>query len=141
MSVPRPARSTLASAAALVVALAGCAREPVPMPSDRAPAVEVVHTYLKALQAEDCETAHALRLSDDGGWCGDITVSDYRVSAAVCAGEGGVGEQYAQSTYVPVHFITHGGDDSLPDGWHDWGYVLVRNDNSEPWRIADEGVG
>ena len=128
-------------AALLVLATAGCAGEQVPMPPDDASPTEVATAYVQALAAKDCDTAHALRLSGDGGWCGKVTVSDYSVKDPVPDGPGGVSEQYRQGVYVPVEFTTRGGDISLPDGRRTWGYVMVRDSDTEPWRIADEGVG
>ena len=41
---------------------------------------------------------------------------------------------------MPVSFHLHGGDTSQTDGPTEFGYLVVRNDDSEPWLIVDSGV-
>lgn len=142
----RPAPVAVAASALASLGLTACggptAHVTMP-PEDAAPGV-VVRAYLDALEVEDCATARALyRPGRDplAPWCGEVEVRDSTVDEVQDDGCCGLGEQYAQSVYVPVDLVTRGGDVSLPDGEHPWGYVLVRDADDQPWRIVDEGLG
>lgn len=122
--------------------LGGCSGgATVPMPPNDADPETVVRAYTSALHAEDCETAHALRVEGRGGWCGNVVVSNVAITSVGPDGCCGMSQSYADSRRVEVELDTRGGDISLPDGRHLWGYVLVRDDPTKPWRILDEGMG
>ncbi len=148
----------LAVVALSAVVLSACAASPGDTLAPGAATVDsstspedVVRTYLGALQGGDQAAAAALTTrpySGRGAWAADPpTIEDVEVSEAItqpAAGAGGaVGEshaqEHAQAVLVPVTFELHGADTSMPDGQTAWGYLLVRDGDTEAWRIADAG--
>ncbi len=105
---------------------------------------DVVRGYLGALQERDESAATSLTTqpySGRDGWAADPPIiEDVEVSAAVAhSTTGTAAEGHAQAVFVPVSFELRGGDETVPDGPTSWGYVLVRDSESEAWRIADAG--
>ncbi|WP_432489429.1 DUF4829 domain-containing protein [Kineococcus sp. SYSU DK018] len=112
---------------------------------------DVVRTYLGALQEGDQAAAASLTTqpySRRDAWAADPpTIEDVEVSEALtqpaAGAEGAAGEshaqEHAQAVFVPVTFELRGADTSMPDGPTAWGYVLVRDGDTETWRIADAG--
>lgn len=56
-------------------------------------------------------------------------------------GAGNPAQRYPEVVTVPVSIVVEDGDASLPAGETEWGYLLVRSSESDPWRVASEGVG
>ena len=139
-----PRRAALAVTVAVVASsLVGCSRERVPLPGADATPEEVVTAYIKAFNAGDCDSMAALSdpVNSVKGWCGRINASNVTFGepfADVCCGPG---QEHEQVIHLPVEFRTRGGDSSMPDGDHVWGYILVRDRDGERWRVAAEGVG
>ncbi len=103
-----------------------------------------MRAYLGALQEHDESTATSLTTqpySSRDDWAGDPpSIENVEVSAAMARSTTGTAaEGHAQAVFVPVTFDLRGGDESMPDGPTSWGYVLVREGDSEAWRIADAG--
>lgn len=150
------ARIGAACGVAAAFALAGCSGPPPVMPADDVAAVvadpastpeQVVTAYIAALQHHDADAAHALVAPGAEGvadtWLDDTPeIRDVTVSPAVAQDPtGSPAAEYRSSLYVPVQFTLHGGDGSMQEGRNGWGYLLVRNADTEPWRIVDDGVG
>jgi hypothetical protein len=105
---------------------------------------DVVRSYLAALQEHDESAATALTTQPYAGrddWAADPPrIEDVEVSAAVPESTTGTaGEGHAEAVFVPVTFDLRGADETMPDGPTSWGYVLVRDSDSEAWSIADAG--
>ena len=123
-------------------------------PPRNAAATDVVRAYVAALNRHDVAlassmlTAEHLRTvkSEVGSWFTNIkTITALHVGTPVAENTGGGGDLaagYRQATRVPVTFtLQQKHADSMPNGVSDWGYLLVRNTDAQPWRIADEGMG
>ena len=128
-----------------VLAVAGCRGERVRLPATDATPQEVVAAYIRAVNAGDCGSLRALSEPSRSNalWCrGEVSLTDVRIAEPREDGCCGVSESFAQSRYVPVVFDRRGGDVSFPDERDaTWGYILVRDDDSQRWRVADQGVG
>jgi hypothetical protein len=123
-----------------VLVLAGCGNTPserVVLPPKDAPASLVLETYLHALQAGDCSSAHALAAPtftvSNGDLCGAVEVKDFVVHdppAQVAPDEVEYGTE-----------LTTGGshDGSVPSGRTAWFYSLKRQDGQ--WKLASGGSG
>ena len=135
----------LAVGAVLVTAGVGCSRERVPLPPADATPQEVVRAYIDAVNAADCSSLRAL--SEPEGfstlWCrGDVKLTNVRIAEPRPDGCCGVSGSHAESRNVPVVFDRRGGDVSFPDERDAaWGYILVRDETGQRWRVADQGVG
>ncbi len=114
----------------------------------------MVRAYVAALNRHDVAlassmlTAEHLRTvkSEVDSWFTNIkTITALHVGTSVAENTGGGGDLaagYRQATRVPVTFtLQQKHADSMPNGVADWGYLLVRNTDAQPWRIADEGMG
>lgn len=124
-----PARPTTASTASTATT------------ASAATPADVVRAYLNALQTKNCAAAKALITGEHQSWCPSVNVSNATVTGTTPDGPGGPSGAYHQSAHVSVHLNVSGGDGSLTPGPMDWGYILVRNADSEAWRIIDEGMG
>ena len=154
MTAGRPVRSRWLSAglAVLLVVAVGLwlrstgPTERVPLPPVGASPEQVVGTYLEAMNAGDVDTINALVVSDylqrsrsDSRW----TVTDITIHSAQPESlTNSAAEGWSQAVNVPVTFrTTHAPDISIPDDEEMyWGYLLVRNKDTDPWRIIDQGV-
>ncbi len=123
--------------------LAGCSRERVPLPAADASPQDVIGAYIKAINAKDCDSLEAL--SDPGNsvnpWCSGITVTDVTLGAAAPDTCCGPGNEHAHVINVAATIHTRDGDSSMPDGEHAWGYLLVRDHDTDRWRVGDQGAG
>ncbi|WP_191564537.1 hypothetical protein [Janibacter melonis] len=125
-----------------LLALAACGGERVAIPPDDATPEEVVRAYTDALAAQDCETAEEIASVMGDTWCGEVQVGAATVRPHVRGGgAGNPAQHYPEVVTVPVSIVVEGGDASLPAGETAWGYLLVRRSESDPWRVASEGVG
>lgn len=123
-----------------VLALAGCgdaSSTSVSLPPKGASASVVLDTYLRALVAGDCTTAHALAAPSfsvgNGELCGDVKVSAFTVhSRPATPGPG-------EAVYSSV--LTTGGssDGSIAPGRTTWFYDLDRQDGE--WKLVAGGSG
>ena len=121
-----------------VLALVGCAGPSVrisPPPAGASAAV-VIDTYLRALVAGDCATAHALATSTftgNGELCGLVKVSSFSLNRdPATAGRDEV-------IYGSV-LVTEGSrDGTIPRGKVTWFYDLKRQDGA--WKLAGGGTG
>lgn len=116
--------------------LAACTRAPKSLPAAGATPRQVLDAYLLALQAGDCATANAYavdRFLADGELCGRVNVLAYRSDAYRA--------QASPDEVVLAETLTiKGGDESLPDGAHEWFYTL-RRQPSGAWRLSTAGSG
>jgi hypothetical protein len=123
-------------------------------PPGNASAADVVRAYVAALNRHDvgvaasmltAEHLHTVRSEVDGWFTNIKTITAVRVGTAVVENTGGGGDLaagYRQAMRVPVTFtLQQKHVESMPNGVSDWGYLLVRNTDAQPWRIADEGMG
>lgn len=132
-----------------VAALAGCAgcvtHSAVVLPPAGAPARQVpgtparqvLDTYLKAVQAGDCATAHALATATfrvgNGELCGDVDVKTFTVDAETQVPDGTIS--------FATQLVTGGsGDGSIPPGHLTWFYNLKKQANGS-WRLISGGSG
>lgn len=121
----------------------------VDVPPDSASAEEVVAAFVAARNAHDTGTMRAL-LIDDGSVPSLVDVlmgrttqfDDVVIKSPTGWDTRGTNlGQWNQVTHVPIEMTVENGPASgFSDGRQQWGYVLVRNSDSEPWRIADQGV-
>jgi hypothetical protein len=119
-----------------VVVLSGCSHAAKPLPSAGATPRQVLDAYLLALQAGDCATTHEYavdRFLTDGELCGRVNVLAYRTDAYRA--------QPSPNEVVLAETLTiKDGDQSLPDGDHEWFYTL-RRQPSGAWRLSAAGSG
>ena len=131
-----------------VLALVPTRDVPVP-PADAEPHT-VVRAYLDALDAHDLDTAGALLTPEyrrqvgrtSGNWFANLrSVRQVRLAPAEDARSGyGVGSRYRHAVRVPATLdLRLFFDQPAGDGPMTWGFVLVKNQPGDPWRIADEG--
>lgn len=124
-----------------MLALAGCAgassRTALSQPAAGASASVVLHTYLRALVAGDCDAAHALAESSfsigNGELCGDVRVSAFSLRG------GGATPEADDVVYATV--LTTGGssDGSIRPGKTTWFYDLERHGGE--WKLVGGGSG
>lgn len=113
----------------------------VAMPPPNASAIQVVKTYVKALNEHDCDTAAALWVpserSEGSRWCSDVE----HVSATNLKQESvPFGPQITTvSAFLSVDQRLFFGDDSLPSNPFGWSFTLSHR--PEGWRIGGEGQG
>ena len=148
---PLPTAVVGAVAGLGTVALTACGGPPgAPQPSSAVSVSastspeDVVRSYLGALQQGEESTATSLTTDPYAGrddWAADPPrIEDVQVSPAVPEPTTGTAaEGHAQAVHVPVTFVVHGADETVPDGRTSWVYVLVRDGDAEAWRIADAG--
>jgi hypothetical protein len=114
----------------------------VPAPPPSATARQVVLAYLHALDAHDSATAYAVSAPDYKSSAGSWLDSTARISQ-IWVGKLQYAPKSQERYYVPVTFWYYSHwwkqDDSFPNGWHQWGYVLTRSHGR--FLIVDEGVG
>lgn len=121
---------------------------------ENASAVDVVRAYVTALNRHDVALASSLLTaehlhtvqSEVDSWFTNInTITALGVGTPFAESTGGGGDlaaRYKQAMRVPVTFtLQQKHVESMPNGVSDWGYLLVRNTDTQPWRIADEGMG
>lgn len=126
----------MAMALTTLVGLAACTHAPKSLPAAGATPRQVLDAYLLALQAGDCATANAYavdRFVADGELCGRVNVLAYRTEA--------YRTQPSPDEVVLAETLTiKDGDESLPDGDHEWFYTL-RRQPSGAWRLSAAGSG
>ncbi|BEP15045.1 hypothetical protein acdb102_33560 [Acidothermaceae bacterium B102] len=119
-----------------------------------ASAADVVRAYVGALNRHDvalastlvtAEHLHIVKSEADSWFTNVKSITALHVGTAVAestSGGGDLAAGYRQAMRVPVTFtLQQKHAESMPDGVSDWGYLLVRNADAEPWLIADEGMG
>lgn len=136
----RLGRSIVLSGAS-VLALAACGGTPssevVSLPPADASASVVLDTYLHALVAGDCATAHALAtptfVVGNGELCGDVEVSGFSLS--------GHPATPSADEVVYASVLTTGGssDGTVEPGRTTWFYDLERRDGE--WKLVGGGSG
>lgn len=131
------------------VAWTGRQTATMPVPPVSASSTEVATAYVAALNAHDCGAAKTLSTSDGADttvlWCSQvrsIVVSTWGTprSEAPLWSE----HQAPQEVVLVPATITvtwrpfHDGGSMSSVGW---GHLLVRENSTAPWRVADQGVG
>lgn len=123
----------------------GCSREGIELPPPDATPEEVVRAYIDAVNARDCRSLKALSVPavSTRVQCGDdVTLTNIRIGEAREDGCCGMSESFAQSRNVPVVFDRRGvGMGTADQSDVAWAYILVRDDDDQPWRVVDQGVG
>ena len=124
----------------LAVALcAGCsAHAVVATPSENAPPRTVLLTYLRLLEAGDCDAAHSLTAGSfttgNGELCGDVHVRSFALQGSPAH------PAFGELVYA-TRLVTDGGQDgSIPAGVVTWFYGLTRQRDSS-WRLTSGGSG
>lgn len=127
-------------------------RRIVALPAADASPAEVVRGYVDALDAHDFDTAGRLltpgqRRQVAQTWFEDVdTITHLEVGEASPEDPEWSGQSPEQQVMrVPVRFTVgwrwlHN-DGSVDEGPTTWGYLPVRDDPSDPWRISGEGTG
>ena len=136
--LPRMRSAVVGGVAVLV--LAGCggtSSSTVSLPPAGASASVVLDTYLRALVAGDCATAHALAASTftvgNGELCGDVNVTAFTVPHNPASPEEGTVE------YASVLTTDGSSDGSVPAGRTTWFYRLEQQRGE--WRLVSGGSG
>ncbi|MBD5787486.1 hypothetical protein IF650_15040 [Cellulosimicrobium terreum] len=142
------ATAALALTATVVVLVRPLPVTPVALPPDDAAPEQVVDAYTRALAGHDCATASALRTpAGSSTWCADVAaLTEVQVGAGTVEDPAWSGHTPDQTVVnVPVTFDVEWrafrADGSMDEGPTTWGYLLVRDTTTDPWRIVDEGVG
>ena len=138
--VPRVQHAVRAAAAAAVVlsaavGLSGCSQPAKPLPSASATPRQVLDAYLLALQAGTAPRPMSTRSTSShrwrAVWSGERPgVPDRRVPSPTQPGRGRLAET----------LTIKDGDQSLPDGDHEWFHTL-RRQPSGAWRLSAAGSG
>ncbi|MFV0284979.1 MAG: hypothetical protein ACK5IM_01160 [Demequina sp.] len=123
----------------------------VPLPDATAEPVEVVTSYVAALDAHDCDTAVALAAPSFADtardWCRNVAgLNNVEIGAPLDEDPGWSGlsadtEVVSVTVDFDLDWRPLRADGSLPEGPTTWGYRLTRASVDEPWRIVDNGVG
>lgn len=121
----------------------------VAVPAPHATPEQVVTAYLDALKAHDCDTAEAVMAegAKDKSWCEKVaTLTGVDVKHHVMEPPEYSGRTAPEEVAnVPVAFNVNWrplrNDNSMDEGPTTWGYLLVRDSASSPWRIVDQGTG
>lgn len=121
------------------------------MPPDTAAPEVVVRTYLAAMNAHDCHTAEALSTGngvqethlwcDDLGSLGNVTVHQHLRENPRWSGLPASDEVMNVPVDFDLRWRAFHDDGSLAEGPTPWGYLLVRHNAEQPWRIFDQGQG
>ena len=123
------------------LALAACggtsSSDAISLPPAGASASVVLDTYLRALVAGDCTTAHALAASTfvvgNGELCGDVKV-------AACSLSGDPATPSTNEVVYATALITDGSSEgALEAGKTTWFYDLQRQDGE--WKLVGGGSG
>jgi hypothetical protein len=112
--------------------------------------MEVARAYVAALNAHDCGAAKTLSTLDGARdavmWCGNVrTLSATSWGTPRMEAPKWSGRQAPQEVvFVPVTIrVTwrpfHDDGSLAPSTAQTWGYLLVREDATAPWRVADQG--
>lgn len=123
----------------------------VAVPGADAPPGQVVAAFIDALNAHDCETAAELATSEHRSsatsWCSDVDrlrdvrIHDPRREQPEWVGRGAEEHVEAVQVEFDLDWRWFRSDGSMPEGPTTWGYVLVRDSDTDPWRILGQGVG
>lgn len=124
----------------LALGIAACSAAHVEMPPDQATPAHVVRAYANAVHAGDCATAGAL-VDGTSSWCGSIDITSLTVTNGTQEKKSTVSGDGPMIERVWVNLTSHGSDISLPDGDHQWSYLLDRTGPHSAWRIYDQGMG
>ena len=123
-----------------LLAMSACAATPsggASLPSAGASASTVLDTYLRALVASDCTTAHALATSTfapgNGELCGDVKVSSFSVSGDPAT------PGPDEVTYATVLTTDGSSDGTIARGKTTWFYDLKRHNGA--WKLIGGGSG
>ena len=132
----------------------------VDMPASDASPEEVVASYVDALNVHDCDTAVALAAESHQEstrrWCrsvagltklqvGNPVVEPSAISQRSDLTSSATAADATDVVRVPVTFDVKWrlfrSDASMTEGTTDWGYVLMRESPTAPWRLVGEGNG
>ena len=108
------------------------------LPPAGASAAVVIDTYLRALVAGDCTTAHALARSTfkpgSGELCGQVKVSSFTLNPAPAT------PAHDEVIYAAVLAVREGSSDgTIPRGTVTWFFDLKRQNGA--WRLVSGGSG
>lgn len=122
----------------------------VPPPASASPEV-VVRAWVDAVNAEDEAAGRVLstpafadadRAAQDGWFANVLSITDLQVGAPVPVRGLASNDDFAQVVAVPVAFVlAQKREVAFRDGVVQWGFVLVRNERNERWRINEQGLG
>ena len=123
-----------------VLALTGCAaasRDSASPPPPGAPPSVVLETYLRALVAGDCASAHAAATStfatDPAELCGEVRVSAFSIRGDPATPDPN------EVVYMTILTTSGSSDGTIARGETDWFYGLEREGGE--WRLVSGGSG
>lgn len=140
-------------AAVVAVATAGCGATSrrVALPPVSASPQRVVAAWVAAINAHDTETARALmtpayaKLSDRApdSWFTNVeSMTHLRVNKPFADVSSAGTLQYRYALDMGAEFVLKQHSVlSMPNGRTTWGFIVVRNNRQQPWRIGEEGTG
>lgn len=112
------------------------------LPPSNASPEDVVRAYIGALNRHEEATVAALRAKDANQlepWYVEniVSITHLKIDPTFVSGT-----ENAQTATVGVHYYLRQIQvDAQQNGDTVWGYTLVREGGSQPWRIQEEGVG
>ena len=121
----------------------------VQLPSAQSSPTDVVRAYVRAVDVRGIATANAIQMvgppDEDQGWYHSPSITNLTIehTPPVSAGSTWPGTRmtgYRQVSEVDTT-ATFRHWDGMQDGRTAWSYYLVRNADTERWRIADWGQG
>lgn len=123
----------------------------IAVPANNASPEQVVTAYLDALNAHDCDTAEAVMTSDAQdsakSWCEDVAsltdvdVRNHLTEHPKYSGHSAPDEVANVPVTFDLNWRPFHNDGSMEEGSTTWGYLLLRDSPSSPWRIFDQGTG
>jgi hypothetical protein len=123
----------------------------VAVPANDATPEQVVTAYLDALNVHDCGTAAAVMTREARQsaetWChqvaslSNVDVHDHVTEPPEDSGHSAPEEVADVLVTFDLRWRLFHDDGSMPQGATSWGYLLVRDSRTSPWRIFDQGVG
>ncbi|OZD78679.1 hypothetical protein CH260_02400 [Rhodococcus sp. 05-2256-B2] len=136
----------------LALVLAGCTHSGIAGESvetvDRQDPAAVVRGWVDAVNAGESSTGESL-VADEGwqgmqGWFDAPRAHLDNLEIVRVTEEdptpGTAAEGYRFEAWVSVRFDLTGGDGSMHEGATTWGYILARQESSDPWSIVSNGM-
>lgn len=121
----------------------------VPVPGPDSSPTQVVRTYVRALDARDYSTSNAIQMLgpavENHGLTGGPKITHLKIIRATPVTAGAAFPDSRLTSWKQVAEVDTQADfhdwGGMQDGPNGWSYYLVRNTDSQRWRIADWGQG
>lgn len=131
------------------VAWTGRQTATISVPPDSASPMTVAKAYVDALNAHDCDAARKLSTTNAAShsdlWCRNVrSVEVLAWRTPIVEEPKWSGHRAPQEvTFVPVTMTVtwrpFHDDGTMNPGTRAWGYVLLRENATSPWRVSDQG--